>query len=168
MTQFINLVVNDKPDILMRITGLCMQRGYEIESLTVGRCEEAGYLRIVLAVPTKTRPINQLIRQLAKPIDVVSVTHVSERPYVTGAFALIRIHASIEQLGAVIGMIHPYGAMVVHADASSQIIQIAGDEAQIDSLCKALEIFGILELTRTGTVAMAKSADAQTKAQNGA
>jgi acetolactate synthase-1/3 small subunit len=101
--------------------------------------------------------MNQLIKQLKKLIDIISVTLLSKDPMVTRELALIKVSATPSQRTELNGIVDPFRASIVDIGTSSLIIQATGDTEKIDALLVLLQPYGIEELTRTGSMAMARS-----------
>ena len=153
----IAVLVNDQPGVLTRVATLFGQRGFNIDSITVGGSEEAGLSRMVISTGGDDQQINQLMKQLYKLIDVISVTNLSANPFVSRELALIKVSASPSQLAELNGIVEPFRAAIVDVGPESLIIQVTGDTEKIDALLILLQSYGVLELTRTGSVAMARS-----------
>ena len=153
----IAVLVNDHPGVLTRVATLFGQRGDNIDSLTVGGTEEQGLSRMIITTGADDRQIQQLMKQLQKLIDVISVTNLSENPYVSRELALIKVSASPSQLAELNGIVEPFRAAIVDVGPTSLIVQVTGDTEKIDALLVLLQSYGVLELTRTGSVAMARS-----------
>ncbi|MFP3389393.1 acetolactate synthase small subunit [Brevibacillus sp. SIMBA_040] len=153
----ISVLVNDQPGVLTRVATLFGQRGFNIDSITVGGTEEQGLSRMIISTGADDRQIHQLMKQLYKLIDVISVVNLSENPYVSRELALIKVSASPSQLAELNGIVEPFRAAIVDVGPSSLIVQVTGDTEKIDALLVLLQSYGVLELTRTGSVAMARS-----------
>lgn len=153
----ISVLVNDQPGVLTRVATLFGQRGFNIDSITVGGTEEQGLSRMIITTGGDDRQIHQLMKQLHKLIDVISVTNLSENPYVSRELALIKVSASPSQLAELNGIVEPFRAAIVDVGPTSLIVQVTGDTEKIDALLVLLHSYGVLELTRTGAVAMARS-----------
>lgn len=156
-THTLAVLVNDHPGVLTRVATLFGQRGYNIDSITVGGTEEQGLSRMIITTGADDRQIQQLMKQLQKLIDVISVTNLSENPYVSRELALIKVNASPSQLAELNGIVEPFRAAIVDVAPTSLIVQVTGDTEKIDALLVLLQSYGVLELTRTGSVAMARS-----------
>ncbi|WP_312111342.1 acetolactate synthase small subunit [Brevibacillus reuszeri] len=153
----ISVLVNDQPGVLTRVATLFGQRGFNIDSITVGGSEEKGLSRMIISTGGDDQQIHQLMKQLHKLIDVISVTNLSENPYVSRELAVIKVSASPSQLAELNGIVEPFRAAIVDVGPTSLIVQVTGDTEKIDALLVLLQNYGVLELTRTGSVAMARS-----------
>ena len=154
----IAVLVNDCPGVLTRVANLFGQRGCNIDSITVGSSEEAGLSRMIITTSGDDHQINQLMKQLRKLIDIISVTNMSKDPFVSRELALIKVNATPSQLVELKSIVEPFRATIVDVGPASLIIQVTGDTEKIDALLVLLQSYGILELTRTGSMAMARSA----------
>jgi len=153
----IAVLVNDVPGVLTRVANLFGQRGFNIDSITVGASEEAGLSRMIITTGGDERQLDQLIKQLNKLIDVISVTHLSKDPMVSRELALIKVDATPSQLVELNGIVEPFRASIVDIGPNSLIVQVTGDSDKIDALLVLLQPYGIRELTRTGSIAMSRS-----------
>lgn len=153
----IAVLVNDEPGVLTRVANLFGQRGFNIDSIAVGASEEAGLSRMIITTGGDEQQLDQLIKQLNKLIDVISVTHLSKDPMVARELALIKVDATPSQLVELNGIVEPFRASIVDIGPNSLIVQVTGDSDKIDALLVLLEPYGIRELTRTGCIAMARS-----------
>ncbi|MBO8164428.1 MAG: acetolactate synthase small subunit [Brevibacillus sp.] len=150
-------LVNDEPGVLTRVANLFGQRGFNIDSITVGSSEEPGLSRMIITTSGDQQQLDQLMKQLGKLIDVISVTHLSKDPMVSRELALIKVNATPNQLTELNGIVEPFRASIVDIGPNSLIIQVTGDSEKIDALLVLLEPYGIRELTRTGSIAMSRS-----------
>jgi acetolactate synthase-1/3 small subunit len=153
--------MEDKPGVLSRVAGLFRRRNFNIESLTVGHSETPGISRMTFVVEGDDRQIHQVQAQLFKLINVTAIEDVTHEPAVIRELALIKVRATSANRAEIIQLVDIYRANIVDVDVDSLIIQIAGTEERIDSLVKLLQNFGILEMVRTGQVAMVRGSNAQ-------
>jgi acetolactate synthase-1/3 small subunit len=153
--------MEDKPGVLSRVAGLFRRRNFNIESLTVGHSETPGISRMTFVVEGDDRQIHQVQAQLFKLINVTAIEDVTHAPAVIRELALIKVRATSANRAEIIQLVDIYRANIVDVDVDSLIIQIAGTEERIDSLVKLLQNFGILEMVRTGQVAMVRGSNAQ-------
>jgi acetolactate synthase I/III small subunit len=148
--------MEDKPGVLSRVAGLFRRRNFNIESLTVGHSETPGISRMTFVVDGDDRQINQVQTQLFKLINVTAIQNVTCEPTVVRELALIRVRAANASRSEIIQLVDIYRASIVDVDIDSLMIQITGQQDRIDSLVKLLRNFGILEMVRTGQVAMVR------------
>jgi len=149
--------MEDKPGVLNRVAGLFRRRNFNIESLAVGHSETAGISRMTFVAKGTNRDMRQVETQLYKLINVTRVEDVTHQDPITRELALIKVQASNENRAEVMQIVDIYRARIVHVDMQSVIIQIVGKEGQVNSLIDLLHNFGILEMVRTGRVAMVRN-----------
>ena len=146
--------VEDRPGVLARVASLFRRRGFNIESLTVGPCEEPGISRMTIVVDGDDRTVDQVCRQLYKLIDVVSVFDITYSPMVDRELAMIKVAAQNFNRREVLDVVQMFRADVVDVNDDSLIVQVLGDEGKVNAALRMFEPFGILEMVRTGRVAM--------------
>ncbi len=147
-------LVEDRPGVLNRVASLFRRRGFNIDSLAVGTTEEPGISRMTIVVASENGIVDQVQKQLAKLIDVVEVADLTGEDAVIRELALIKVACTTEQRREVLDLVDIFRARAVDVAPGSLIIQIVAEERQFNSLIENLEPYGILELTRTGRIAM--------------
>lgn len=152
-------MLEDKPGVLNRLTGLFSRRNFNIESLAVGHSEIPGVSRVTFVVRGTTRDINQVRTQLRKLINVLDIVDITGEPNVTREMALIKVRATGQSRSEVMQLVDIYRASIVDVCLESVIIQIVGPEDRINSLIDLLQNFGIEEMVRTGRVAMIRGSE---------
>lgn len=149
-------IVEDKPGVLQRVAGLFRRRGFNIESLAVGHSESEGLSRITLVVDGASAPVEQVVKQLYKLIDVVKVSDLTDEAIVSRELVLVKIRCTSENRQQIIEIANLFRANIIDIATSSLILQITGDQEKIDALLDLCKPYGIRELTRTGTVSMVR------------
>ena len=149
-------LVHDRPGVLTRVAGLFRRRGFNISSLAVGNSEQEGLSRMTFVVDGDQYTVDQATRQLDKLIEVVKVANISEEEIVSRELALIKVKVTPETRGEILEMVHPFRAEIVDVGARSMVIEVTGSGDKIQALHSLLEPFGVLELMRTGRVAMVR------------
>lgn len=152
----IAILVQDQPGVLQRVSGLFGRRGFNIDSITVGHCEEPGLSRMIIVTTGDERTITQVQHQLMKLIDVIEVSNISTNPMVARELALIKVKAEPTQRPELVGVVETFRAAVIDVGPSNLIIQAIGDLSKIEALVELLRPYGILELSRTGATAMVR------------
>lgn len=155
--------LEDKPGVLNRVTGLFSRRNFNIESLSVGHSEQRGISRMTFVVRGTDRDVHQVNTQLDKLINVVGIEDVTEQPTVIREMALIKVHAPSNLRGEILQLVDIYRASVVDVDMEALIVQIVGPEDRVESMIKLLDNFGILEMVRTGRLAMVRCSAGQVR-----
>ena len=154
--------VVDKPGVLTRVSSLVRRRGYNIESLTVGHAGTPGRSRITLVVDANPDAAARIEANIYKLVHVRSVQNVTDVPTVFRHLALIKVAASAESRSQVIQLVDVFRARVVDVAPDSLIVEITGADEKIDSLLEALRPFGVLEVAKTGCLAMSRGTGTKT------
>jgi acetolactate synthase-1/3 small subunit len=155
--------VEDRPGVLNRVTSLFRRRGYNIESLTVGRTERPGVSRMTLVLGTDLDAARRLEANLYKLVNVLFVKDVTEQATVVRDLALIKVRADASLRPAIMQLCDVFRARVVDVAPDAMIVEITGTQDKLDGLLEVLRPFGILEMVRTGAIAMTRGAEAQPK-----
>jgi len=155
MKHTISVLVENKPGVLARVAGLFSARGYNIASLAVSETHdpEISYMTIVVKAEDE-KILEQIMKQLNKLIDVVSVTDFTKKEYVDRELLLLKVKYSVKDKAKLEGIVKKYLAKVIQRKGNTAIVEIVGDHSQIKEALEALEKLGIEELVRTGRVAM--------------
>ena len=149
-------LVQDKPGVLNRVASLFRRRGFNIESIAVGRTELPELSRMTIVVDGATTMVEQVAKQLYKVIDVVKVSDITEENIVARELALIKVRATPSTRSEIIQIVDIFRANIVDVSPDSVTVEVTGDEEKIDSLFQLLRGFGIKELARTGRIAMSR------------
>jgi acetolactate synthase I/III small subunit len=148
--------VDNKPGVLNRVASLFRRRAFNIESLTVGHTEESGVSRMTVVVDTDAYGARRLEANLYKLVPVKRVDDISAAPSIVRDLALIKVAATGEARTHVMQLVDVYRARVVDVSPESLVIETTGTEDKIDSLLEVLRPYGVIEMVRTGRVAMAR------------
>jgi acetolactate synthase-1/3 small subunit len=159
------VTVEDEPGVLNRVASLFRRRGYNIESLTVGRTERQGVSRMTIVVPTDELGARRIEAHLYKLVNVISVEDVTSVPTVFRDLAMIKVAASQDCRPGIMHLVDVFRARVIDLAPDSLTIEITGTEDKIDGLLDVLKPYGVLEMARTGRVAMARGVRSSTSAQ---
>lgn len=146
--------MEDRPGVLARVTSLFRRRGFNIESLAVGHSETDGISRMTFVVSGDERMVDQAVKQLEKQVDVARVEDVTDQPAVVRELALVRVRTDAQTRAEVMQIVDIYRAQIVDVALDSLVIQAIGTEDRVDSLIELLNNFGVIEMVRTGRVAM--------------
>jgi len=149
-------LVEDKPGVLTRMASLFRRRGFNIESIVVGRSEVPNLSRMTIVLGGSTPMVEQLRKQLDKIIDVVKVFDITAEDTVARELALIKVGATSSNRSEIIQIVDIFRANIVDVAPDSVTVEVTGDEGKIDSLLNLLRGFGIKEMTRTGRIAMTR------------
>jgi acetolactate synthase-1/3 small subunit len=151
-------LVEDRPGVLNRIASKWRQRGFNIESLAVGHSEKPGLSRMTFVVDADTNA-EQVVRQLDKLVDVVHIRDVSHEDIVGREMALIKVRTDKTARSEIIEIADIFEADIIDVNPESMIIECTGHEEKIDSLVQLLGDYEIIELVRTGRVAMLRGSE---------
>ncbi len=149
-------LVEDKPGVLNRMASLFRRRGFNIESIAVGRSELPHLSRMTIVIDGAATMVEQLRKQLDKVIDVVKVSDITEDDMVARELALIKVKATSSSRSEIIQIVDIFRANIVDVASDSVTIEVTGDEEKINSLFNLLRGFGIREIARTGRIAMTR------------
>jgi acetolactate synthase-1/3 small subunit len=156
MKRTLIALVEDKPGVLNRVASLFRRRAFNIESLTVGHTEQPGVSRMTIVVDSSRTDAQKVAQNLYKLVNVIQVEDVTERPSVMRDLALIRVRANGGTRSEVMQLVETFRARVVDVGLESLMIEVTGTEEKVDGLVEILRPFGVLEMVRTGRVAMVR------------
>jgi acetolactate synthase-1/3 small subunit len=142
--------------VLARVAGLISRRGFNIESLAVGPTQTPGLARMTIVLAGEAEQREQMVRQLGKLVDVLSVQALEEETLVARELALCKVHCPPEARPAVLQMAEVFRARVVDAGSSSLTLEVTGTEDKITAMIGLMEEYGVAEVARTGRVALAR------------
>ena len=151
--------VEDLPGVLNRVTSLFRRRSYNIESLAVGRTHEPGVSRMTLVLDADDDGAHRIEANLYKLVNVLRVEDTAQRATVARELALVKVRANAETRPSVMQICEVFRARVIDVGPEALICEITGQAAKIDGFVDVLQPFGVLEMVRTGAVAMVRSAE---------
>jgi acetolactate synthase-1/3 small subunit len=153
----IGILVQNVPGVLARIVGLFSGRGYNIETVTAAETNEKGLTRITLVTTGDERVLSQIIKQLNKLIDVITVFEFAEGEFVDREMALIKVRAEQQTRAEVLRIADIFRAKVVDVSPNFYTLEVTGNEGKIAAIVELLDQIGIAEIARTGKAAVARS-----------
>ena len=152
----ISLFVHDRPGVLVRVALVFSRRGYNIESLVVSPAAEGGFSRMTVTCSGDPATLDQIIRQLAKLVDVVrAIDHTGDAAYET-EIALIKLDCATEDRSQILQIAEHFGAKVVDYAATSVMLRVYGGSDKLDALIALLRPHAMVELVRSGKILMAR------------
>ncbi|MBE0467464.1 MAG: acetolactate synthase small subunit [Candidatus Desulforudis sp.] len=154
MRSTFSVLVENNPGVLARVAGLFSRRGYNIESLAVSRTDDPTISRMTIVVESDKDVLEQVTNQLRKLVDVIRVRDITSDPHVDRELVLIKVNADSTTRGEIMQIAEIFRARIVDVGDYTCIIEVTGDEGKIDAIENAFKSFGIIELVRTGEVAM--------------
>jgi acetolactate synthase-1/3 small subunit len=152
--------VEDRPGVLARIAGMFRRRAFNIVSLIVGRSERPGLSRMTIVVETDRLGAELVEANLLKLIDVVDVHDITHKPAVRHELAFVKVKADSTGRLEIAQLAEIFRAKIVDVSLASVIVEVSGDEEKIDRLIDVLRPKGVLEVMRTGCVAMSRGDEA--------
>jgi acetolactate synthase I/III small subunit len=156
MMNTLVVYVENKPGVLNRVASLFRRRGFNIESLTVGHTEKQGISRMTISLDTDERGAFLVEANLYKLVNVISVENITARPSVYRELAMIKVAATAETRTHLMQLVSVFRARVVDVAPDSLVIEITGTEDKIDGLLEVLMTYGVIEMVRTGRVAISR------------
>ncbi len=150
----ITVLVDNKPGVLARVSGLFARRGYNIESLTVSITENPEVSRMTIVVGGDTDTLEQITKQLHKLVDTLKVVDYLDIPMLERELALIKVSADPGQRAELMQLVEIFRGRVIDVAEKTFVIEVTGSGDKIDAFEKQMESFGVRELVRTGRIAM--------------
>ncbi|MBP1722741.1 MAG: acetolactate synthase [Deltaproteobacteria bacterium] len=156
MRHVISVLVENEPGVLVRVSGLFTGRGFNIESLNVAETLDPTISRMTLVTSGNEQIIEQIIKQLNKLVNVVKVVDLTGSDFVDREMILIRVKAEASSRAEVLRILEIFRGRVVDVSPKSYTLEITGDEKKVQAVVELLAPFGILEVVRTGKVAISR------------
>jgi len=149
-------LVENRPGVLSRVANLFRRRNFNIDSLTVGRTHRDDLSRMTLVLDGSQEEVERLEKNLYKLINVIQVEHMTDRPSLLRDLALIKVAVTGETRREVHQLAEIFRARIIDVSPESMIIELTGEESKIENFTDLLRPFGIIEMVRTGVVAMGR------------
>jgi len=156
MRHVLSAIVQNVPGVLSHISGMLASRGYNIESLAVGETENPDLSRMTFVVRADENVLEQVRKQLEKIVTVVRVVDVSAQDFVERDLMLIKVHTPPGSLSRVRELASIFRGRIVDVCPEEATVEISGQEKKIESFIELMRPFGIVELVRTGRIAMVR------------
>ena len=156
MRHVISALVMNEPGVLASVAGMFAARGFNIDSLVVGRTENPDLSRMTVVCTGDDNTLEQIRKQLAKLVPVIKVRDFKGAAYVERDLCLVTVGVAQEQRREVIEIVNIFRGRIVDVAKTSLMVEIAGTEEKIEQLIELLKPYGIKELARTGVIAMAR------------
>ena len=152
----ISVLVEDKPGVLTRVAGLFAARGFNIDSLAVGPTESTGLSRMTIVVNVETKTLEQVTKQLNKLVNVIKILEHDEGSAVERELMLVKVRASGDDRARVMEIAEVFRANVLDVTRATLTLEATGRPDKLEALLALLEDFGVVELSRTGRIALAR------------
>ena len=150
----LTVLVENKAGVLARVSGLFARRAYNIYSLAVAPTDDERFSRITIVVDVDSAPLEQMVKQLFKLVSVVKINELSPDDSVERELALVTVRADAATRGQVIELVAVFEGQVVDVGHEAVTVSLAGSPSKLDDLEELMRPFGIIELQRTGRVAL--------------
>ena len=158
-TKVISILVENRPGVLHMISNLFRRRNFNIESITVGPTEQPDLARMTITVNEDEKTVEQVIKQVAKQIDVLKVAELESGNYVMRELALIKVNVKdSKDRSDIINFVNVFRGHIIDVSTDSITVEITGAPDKIDAFLNLMKTFGIIELARTGITALARGA----------
>lgn len=163
MTHVLSLLVEDKPGLLTRVAGLFARRGFNIESLAVGKSEIPGLSRITVVVDVEDLPLEQVTKQLNKLINVIKIVELDPDQAVQREHLLIKVRVDNTTRSQILEAVNLFRARVVDVATDALVIETTGDSGKIQAFLRVLEPYGIKEIAQSGLLAIGRGSKSITE-----
>jgi acetolactate synthase-1/3 small subunit len=155
-THTLSVLVEDKPGVLARISGLFSRRGYNIQSLAVGPTEEEGISRMTICVSVDDFPLEQVTKQLNKLVNVIKIVELDAGTSVQRELLMLKVRADASVRSQILEVTQMFRAKVVDVSPEAVTVEATGTADKLSALRRMLEPFGIREIVQSGMVALAR------------
>jgi acetolactate synthase-1/3 small subunit len=155
-------LVEDKPGVLNRVASLFRRRAFNIESLTVGRTSEPGISRMTIVIDSDQVSADRVSAYLYKLINVLQVEDLGPSPPIARDLALVKVAVSSVDRQTVLRLVDETRAHIIDSSERTMTVEITGEPAHVDAVIARLQVVGIVEMVRTGQVAMRRGESALT------
>jgi len=154
MRHTISILVENKFGALTRVAGMFSGRGYNIDTLNVGPTHDPTVSRMTIVTRGDDATVEQIIKQLNKLVDILKVVDVSDGEFIDRELVLVKVGVTAESRAEVIQITDIFRAKIVDVQAKSLTIEITGNESKVEKFLELMKNFGVLDLTRTGRIAL--------------
>ena len=158
MKHTLSVLVENKPGVLSRVAGLFTRRGFNIDSLAVSPTEDEERSRMTITVDTTRFPVEQMTKQLDKLINIIKIRDLDPENMVARELALVKVKADATTRSEVIQLVEIFDARIIDVTPDSLTIQATGETDELLNLEQLLRPFGLIELVKTGVVALGRGA----------
>lgn len=151
------VLVDNKPGVLTHVSGLISRRAFNIESISAGYTEEPDVTRINIEVCVEsTCELDQVVNQLGKLIDVIKIVNLGEVDSIVRELVLLKVRANKDTLSDIRNIVDIFRGKIVDVSPENVVIELTGSRSKIDAICGMLEEFEIIEIARTGAIALSR------------
>ena len=161
MRHVLSALVQNQPGVLAHISGMLASRGFNIDSLAVGETEKPELSRITFVVHGDDAELEQARKQLGKIVTVVKVIDISAEDFVERDMMLIKVNSAPQQRTEIALLVEMFRGRVVDIGSTTMMIEISGQEQKIEAFIELMRPYGIVELARTGRIALVRGTPGQ-------
>ena len=154
--HILSVLVQNRPGVLARLSGLFARRGYNIFSLAVAPAEQEGFSRITIVVDLEETSLEQIVKQLFKLVEVVKIGELDPKQSVERELLLATVRATADQRGQVVELVNIYEGKILAVGAEVVTVSLDGHPDRLDDFVELLAGYGIVEMQRTGRIALPK------------
>lgn len=166
MKHVISALVQNQPGVLAHVAGMFAARGFNIDSLVVGRTEDPELSRMTIVVIGDDRVLEQVRKQLGKIIAVVKVRDFKDVDYVERDLMMVRVHTPPDKRAEVVQLVNLFRGRVVDVAKRSLLVELVGPEDRLEAFLEVIRPYGIRELARTGVIAMSRGEQSLKKVED--
>ncbi|HEY7048650.1 MAG TPA: acetolactate synthase small subunit [Jatrophihabitantaceae bacterium] len=163
-THTLSVLVENKPGVLVRVSGLFSRRGFNIESLAVGPTEHPEISRITILVSVEGTALEQVTKQLNKLVNVIKIVELEDAQAVQRELLLVKVRADDATRRGVLETVELFRAKVVDVGPEALTIEVTGQPAKLEAMLRMLEPYGIREMVQSGVVALGRGPRSMTQA----
>src|ERR1700689_3474341 len=156
MRHTVSVLVENKFGVLTRVSGLFSGRGYNIDTLNVAPTQQPNTSRMTIVTVGDDATLDQIVKQLNKLVNVLDVVDFRESEFIDRELVLVRVAVNTKTRAEIMQMTDIFRAKIVDVQPKSLTIEITGDESKIEKFLGLMKLFGVLELSRTGKIALAR------------
>ncbi|GAB10701.1 acetolactate synthase small subunit [Gordonia araii NBRC 100433] len=155
-THTLSVLVEDRPGVLARVSGLFSRRGFNIASLAVGPTEIKGMSRMTIMVEVEDFPLEQVTKQLNKLINVIKIVEQDPAHSVSRELVMVKVRADATQRGEVLEIVNLFRAHIIDVAPESLTVEATGTNEKLDALLRMLDPYGIREIAQSGAVTLGR------------
>ncbi len=156
MKHALSVLVENKPGVLVRVAGLFARRGFNIDSLVVAETENPAVSRMTITVDEQDQPVEQVTKQLHKLVNVIKITDLRPGDSIEREMLLVKVKADAGSRSEIMQIVEIFRAKIVDVGNEVLIIEMTGTRDKVSALMDLLSPFGVVELMRTGRLAMGR------------
>ncbi len=157
--HILSILVENKPGVLARTAGLFSRRGFNIDTLAVGPTDDPSISRITLTLDGAVHPIDQVIKQLHKLVNVLKIRDMEPEETVAREMAMFKVSAAVENRAEIIQFAEIFRAKIVDVARRTMTIEVTGSADKIEAFERMIRPHGLIEMVRTGEIAIARGGD---------